>query len=1408
MPLDNKISNIIGVRAPEWLLSQLRTRSNQNAQEVRSNDNLLYLANKTAWVRLVSSVNITQDDLNYFKTTLGEDTIRNPEDLAKQFVLFGGTSIYLNKDSYQLRAGLSEISPNQKKNGSYGMLGRDEIQRYGYRPMPGINSVTIETQGRLGSVRAATIQFRCWDKAQLDVIDALYFKLGYTMFLEWGHTYFYPSFETKIQNRTFQPGKVASTEFFSIDPFDDNLKGNKEEIYRRIAQNSRDSEGNYDAMLGMATNFTFTYNQEGGYDCTLKIIALGYLADYIKINNPEGLPNLLKTEIKQYNSLLEKLSLRDIPTETTEEENIKDIAEELRKEIRSLSDTAILRNYPSSVLLGQNAKDNFVTEKGVFGKLLYVRKLNAFIPIEKEDLLAQTTITLNSDLIKKTIEQIQLGSLFLLENWKDSNSYKTFEKNYKRVDNGLSYNIRIDRAKIAGSFNTDFRYDTSLIQNFDEIKEKIKSDGLIINENEDLGNKTTFQFEGTQYVDTETSTYIPQFASLGFSEFLKKQFSLSVPNQPSLANLKVEVKYETQVARNGKTIAVYTFRVQNTLDLVRTSKITVKNLRDKNGNIIPEKIYSGKVLYPLVVYFQFTDTDFIESIETDISELEQPFEYENKLKEQDQIEKDKLEQSKNQAASEDQENSPLYSMSTIESMLRTIQLYSLNEAIIEANALDLGLEIRDIEIAKDKKFLQQLFSVGIFKNYITSLINPNSIDDKLYDENRTVDAEYRFKVHAKYGFATSLMANKEKLYENTTSINIRGSQVTLPQSNFTPVDYNQLLTTYVIPYEKNQNIENGSSLNHPVYIQFGTLLMILNHNCTIYDPTGKVQTPLIYIDFNPNENFCLTNPQQLSTNPFIALIPFEGTDDDYAKLFDERIISGYNIKKLSGQGEVETPLFKPRGGSADNRDYVSPAIPKFIAPEGNKESMYKGRIMNILINIDYIMDIIKSYSLNNGENKVFLKPFLEAILSDINKSLGNINVFRLSYNDSGNTLQIVDDQIIPAGSKERQLYLSSENSAELPLVGKNSIAKSLEIKTEVSTRLSNMIAISSNSNAKSKSTLSTSGDNFGFININYVDRYIENKTEINGDTNKNSKDNQNEKNALDAEKRAAIQFNKAIKSFYSSPYPAEDQISFSTNYYINKLIKIKGNEEPTRSSSMIPVSVNFSTDGISGFSMGHAFTISNELLPYTYSARKLQNGKSFIDRVGFVVVGLSHTIEQNTWNTSVRANMIFLKDRSSYLIKDSEERPTEKFYNSRDVDGKTPRSKNVPNAKALRAVLKELEYKEKGQELANWGDITFEMYQLASNLFREIKKENKDYSITITSGNDEFHQTSITYTSNHIYGKGIDFTISPYNDIGKNKIKSTIQKFVSNNPILGFIDEYENQTLEATGGHFHIFINS
>jgi hypothetical protein len=159
------------------------------------------------------------------------------------------------------------------------------------------------------------------------------------------------------------------------------------------------------------------------------------------------------------------------------------------------------------------------------------------------------------------------------------------------------------------------------------------------------------------------------------------------------------------------------------------------------------------------------------------------------------------------------------------------------------------------------------------------------------------------------------------------------------------------------------------------------------------------------------------------------------------------------------------------------------------------------------------------------------------------------------------------------------------------------------------------------------------------VNTAYSDRFVTIRGEITGS---GKKDN-------DSLKISAAQFNSTISDFYSKINPSQTSVAHATNYYIEKMSLIKNEDYATRAAAMIPVSVNFTTDGISGLGMGQAFTVPDQLLPYTYTTRKIPGApQDYINNVGFVMVGLTHTIENNQWNTAVRANMIYLKDKTAF----------------------------------------------------------------------------------------------------------------------------------------------------------------
>jgi GH24 family phage-related lysozyme (muramidase) len=90
--------------------------------------------------------------------------------------------------------------------------------------------------------------------------------------------------------------------------------------------------------------------------------------------------------------------------------------------------------------------------------------------------------------------------------------------------------------------------------------------------------------------------------------------------------------------------------------------------------------------------------------------------------------------------------------------------------------------------------------------------------------------------------------------------------------------------------------------------------------------------------------------------------------------------------------------------------------------------------------------------------------------------------------------------------------------------------------------------------------------------------------------------------------------------------------------------KLKGNALATKAAPMIPVSLNFSMDGMSGFGMGQSFTVDPEFLPYSYNLPNEGNDRT----VAFVMIGLDHTIEANQWISNVRTNMIYGKKGADF----------------------------------------------------------------------------------------------------------------------------------------------------------------
>lgn len=254
-------NNLLGKGHKQYVQDQIKMRQEKLGKTIKDNQELSWMNSKTSWVRLVSGVDIENQLIqipkdfqtvyenaeykaggdttssenispNLSKTigfVLGQladqgffyETVELPtgeqrlkligfpdktfygNNLAAQGMLMGGM-VGVDKDGIKLREGIAPQSFPAYRNSS----------KYGFTPMPGITSFSSKSKS-MGSLNEAQLTIKVNDAFQLAVIDALYLRLGYTMFLEWGNSLYFKNDGTYTKGSSTDPYLFA--EFLAQD---------------------------------------------------------------------------------------------------------------------------------------------------------------------------------------------------------------------------------------------------------------------------------------------------------------------------------------------------------------------------------------------------------------------------------------------------------------------------------------------------------------------------------------------------------------------------------------------------------------------------------------------------------------------------------------------------------------------------------------------------------------------------------------------------------------------------------------------------------------------------------------------------------------------------------------------------------------------------------------------------------------------------------------------------------------------------------------------------------------------------------------------------------------------------------------------------------------------------------------
>ena len=283
---------------PPFIQDEIKRR--QDGMLARTPSFLHELNTRSAWVRLTSGVNYDGNS-----------------DLAKKYVLQGGVLNLVDTqkdskgnitDTFGLKSGLGSGGT------SYDNLSQGGASnRLGIRAMPGITNISIQSKGAYGSLQEAVVSFVCWDIRQLEELEILYMRPGYTVLLEFGWNY------AKTAKGTFPSYDILNKSDLTLnDAFKD--------IYQLITE----SNGNYDALLGYVKNYSWSARDDGGYDCTTSIISLGEVLESLKCN-------WVPMETNAFNSSKQGLLSYEKPTDNIIEAYERGIIPGLLQELWNIS---------------------------------------------------------------------------------------------------------------------------------------------------------------------------------------------------------------------------------------------------------------------------------------------------------------------------------------------------------------------------------------------------------------------------------------------------------------------------------------------------------------------------------------------------------------------------------------------------------------------------------------------------------------------------------------------------------------------------------------------------------------------------------------------------------------------------------------------------------------------------------------------------------------------------------------------------------------------------------------------------------------------------------------------------------------------------------------------------------------
>jgi murein DD-endopeptidase MepM/ murein hydrolase activator NlpD len=248
-------NSVIHTGLSQKTLKQINRRSETLSKVTgRDTNDIVYLNSKTSWVKISSGVDVATD-------SEGENY---SSEIAKNNILAGGV---LNSKQ-QIRSGIF--------NGKDDAYTLDSVGS-GYRAIPGLTGFQSEILGTYGTYQRVAIDFQVNNIDQLSTLEQIYLRPGMNLLIEWGHSIY------KKNNGNLVTTIQTVSDFFDNITSEEDQENLKKRVYDQIDTLKKNSDGNYDALLGRITNFNYKFNVDGTYGCQVVVLAHGALLESVRL---------------------------------------------------------------------------------------------------------------------------------------------------------------------------------------------------------------------------------------------------------------------------------------------------------------------------------------------------------------------------------------------------------------------------------------------------------------------------------------------------------------------------------------------------------------------------------------------------------------------------------------------------------------------------------------------------------------------------------------------------------------------------------------------------------------------------------------------------------------------------------------------------------------------------------------------------------------------------------------------------------------------------------------------------------------------------------------------------------------------------------------------------------------------